>query len=331
LGLIGTNGSGKSTLLKILCQVMYPHSGRVEARGRVGALIEVAAGIHPQLSGRENIYIYGALLGLSRKDTAERFDEIVDFAEIGHAIDRQVKFYSSGMKMRLGFAVAAFLEPDVLLVDEVLAVGDAQFQRRCLTRMREVLNAGTTLLYVSHDLATVEATCARAMWLERGVVRADGPVREILSNYREAIEQQAADDLRQEGDVQVAKLVVTSGDGDEPRTGEPLRLRFDLEAMKTFEGVMHVGISDGPASPVINAQRNVSLSSGTTSVQCEFEDLPVSRGRYYVWVAFVSGRREILPWSPAAQFDVVGPDLDPVLKGVVRVAPVYAAATWKIE
>ncbi|MCZ7535464.1 MAG: ABC transporter ATP-binding protein [Acidimicrobiia bacterium] len=134
VGLIGTNGSGKSTLLKLLTRVMYPHSGQIEAHGRAGALIEVASGIHPLLSGRENIFLYGTLLGLPRRDVANRFDAIVDFADIGHAIDRQVKFYSSGMKMRLGFAVAAFLEPDILLVDEVLAVGDSSFQQRCLAR-----------------------------------------------------------------------------------------------------------------------------------------------------------------------------------------------------
>ena len=162
VGLVGSNGSGKSTLLKILHRVMYPYAGSVEVVGRVGALIEVRSGIHPQLTGRENIVpVRLAPRAWPPTAVASRFDEIVAFAELEQAIDRQVKFYSSGMQMRLGFAVAAFLEPDVLLVDEVLAVGDAAFQQRCLDRMRYVLTQGTTLVLVSHDLAAVEATCAR--------------------------------------------------------------------------------------------------------------------------------------------------------------------------
>jgi ABC-type polysaccharide/polyol phosphate transport system ATPase subunit len=331
LGLIGVNGSGKSTLLKILCRVMYPHSGRVDVEGRVGALIEVAAGIHPQLTGRENIFIYGALLGLSRRDTAKRFDEIVEFAEVGHAIDRLIKFYSSGMKMRLGFAVAAFLEPDILLVDEVLSVGDAQFQRRCLTRMREVLEGGTTLVYVSHDLRTVEATCKRAIWLDRGLLREDGPVRDVLTNYNAAIEKQAALDLQGDGDVRVCELGVSTPDGGSPHTGEPLQLRFVVDSLTAADAVVHVGISEGPATPVLHSSRSVALSAGETMVQCRFDDLPLANGRYYVWVGISRGRRDLLAWSPAAQFDVIGPDLDPAPQGVVRLAPVFSATTWKVE
>ena len=153
IGLVGVNGSGKSTLLKIINRVMFQHSGRIETSGRLGALIEVVTGIHPDLSGRENTFIYGSLLGLTRKEVAKRFDAIVAFAELEHAIDRKMKYYSSGMKMRIGFAIAAFLEPHILIVDEVLAVGDSSFQQKCLERMREVLQSGATLILVSHDLA----------------------------------------------------------------------------------------------------------------------------------------------------------------------------------
>ena len=158
--LVGANGAGKSTLLKIISRVMYQTAGRLEIAGRVGALIEVRAGITPLLTGRENIYVTGSIMGLKRRDVARRFDEIVAFAELEDAVDRQVKYYSSGMQMRLGFSVAAHLQPDILLVDEVLAVGDATFQQRCLDRIRAVLSEGTTLLFVSHDLAAVEATCS---------------------------------------------------------------------------------------------------------------------------------------------------------------------------
>ena len=157
VGLMGPNGSGKSTLLKILTRVMYPYAGRLEVSGRVGALIEVRAGIHPQLTGRENAFLYGSLLGLNRRQVQQRFDEIVAFAQLEDAIDRQTKFYSSGMQMRLGFSVAAFLEPDILLVDEILAVGDSSFQQRCLERMSAALAEGVSLVFVSHDLAAIEA------------------------------------------------------------------------------------------------------------------------------------------------------------------------------
>ena len=179
VGLFGTNGSGKSTLLKILTRVMYPTAGDLRIRGRVGALIEVKAGIHPDLTGRENVFLYGSILGLRRAEIAARFDDIVDFAELSDAVDRQLKFYSSGMSMRLGFAVAAFLQPDILLVDEVLAVGDATFQQRCLDRMRAVLNEGTTLVFVSHDLASIEAIATRGIWMHYGEIAADGPVRAV--------------------------------------------------------------------------------------------------------------------------------------------------------
>ncbi|MGZ4105603.1 MAG: ABC transporter ATP-binding protein, partial [Actinomycetota bacterium] len=146
IGLVGVNGSGKSTLLKMINRVMFQHSGTIETSGRLGALIEVISGIHPDLSGRENTFIYGSLLGLTRKEVARRFDDIVAFAELEYAIDRKVKYYSSGMKMRIGFSIAAFLEPHILIVDEVLAVGDSSFQQKCLERMREVLQSGATLI-----------------------------------------------------------------------------------------------------------------------------------------------------------------------------------------
>jgi len=191
VALIGANGSGKSTLLKILNGVMDPYAGHLDVHGRVGALIEVRTGIHPQLTGRQNVYIYGALIGMSRREVAQRFDAIVAFAEVEQAIDRHVKFYSSGMQMRLGFAVAAFLDPDVMLVDEVLAVGDAWFQQRCLDKLREMMTNGTTLVFVSHDLAAVQASCQRGVLLEEGRVVADGPVDSVLERYRMAVEQSA--------------------------------------------------------------------------------------------------------------------------------------------
>ena len=328
LGLMGANGCGKSTLLKILTRVMYPYAGGVDAVGRVGALIEVTAGLHTELSGRENIFLYGSLLGLSRREVTHRFDDIIAFAELEQAVDRQVKHYSSGMKMRLGFGVAAFLEPDVLLVDEVLAVGDASFQQRCLARMREVLAQGTTLVYVSHDLPTIEATCARGVWMERGVIRLDGPVRDVLSEYRRSVEAGAELQLRDDGDLRVVKVGV-SGEGDRlPHTKEPLTASIVIEAARDMQGRLFLGVTEGPGTPVLLVSRDVHFDEGKTSVQCRIEELPLPRGRFYLWMG-VFGKRADLPWGPAAEFDVVGPDLETAPRGIVRLAPVYAEAKWE--
>jgi lipopolysaccharide transport system ATP-binding protein len=183
LGIIGPNGSGKSTTLKIISRVTNPWSGTVRTRGRIGSLIEVKSGIHPELTGRENVFLYGTILGLSRKEIRRRFDEIVDFAELGRFIDTPVKKYSSGMEVRLGFSVAVHLEPDILLIDEVLAVGDASFQRRCLTRMDELRANGQTLVFVSHVLEDVQRLCPRIVYIERGRVKADGPAKQVVKQY----------------------------------------------------------------------------------------------------------------------------------------------------
>src|ERR1700734_66818 len=175
LGLIGINGSGKTTLLKIISGVTYQSAGTCQVEGRLGALLSVTSGIHPDLTGRENVFLYGAVLGMRRKLSRERFDQIVEFAGLTEAIDRQVKYFSLGMQMRLGFSIAAFLEPDILLVDEVLAVGDANFQQKCIQRIEEVVRQGTTLVYVSHDLNSVEATCKQAMWLADAAGQGAGP------------------------------------------------------------------------------------------------------------------------------------------------------------
>src|SRR5918996_4313134 len=311
IGLIGANGSGKTTPLKILSQVMYPYAGRVEVDGRVGALIEVRQGIHPDLPGRGNVYITGSLLGLRRKEVAQRFDEIVEFAELEDAIDRQVKFYSSGMQMRLGFAVAAFLEPDVLLVDEALAVGDATFQQKCLDRMRVVLRQGTTLVFVSHDFAAVEATCERGIWLRQGEVEADGPIREILGGYRQSIEEAAEADHRVEGLVHRMKAEASGANGGAPRTQEPFEIRTVVESSEPRAGRIFLGVSEGPAMPIFVLRRDVQLNGIETAVRCSIPRLPLPRGRYYVWAGIYDAPgRELLPWHPIAHFDVVGPDLD---------------------
>jgi lipopolysaccharide transport system ATP-binding protein len=183
LGIVGRNGAGKSTLLKVLTRITTPTAGRVEIRGRVGSLLEVGTGFHPELTGRENIYLNGAILGMKRREIDRRFDAIVEFSGVERFMDTPVKRYSSGMYVRLAFAVAAHLEPEILLVDEVLAVGDAEFQRRCLGRMEELGSSGRTVIFVSHQLPAVAQLCDRAIQIDTGRVVADGPPAEVIANY----------------------------------------------------------------------------------------------------------------------------------------------------
>jgi lipopolysaccharide transport system ATP-binding protein len=183
VGIIGRNGAGKTTLLKVLSRITQPTEGRAVLRGRVGSLLEVGTGFHPELTGRENVYLNGAILGMSRADIAERFDEIVEFAEVGRFLDTPVKRYSSGMQVRLAFAVAAHLEPEILIVDEVLAVGDVAFQRKSLGKMGDVAGEGRTVLFVSHNMSIVTRLCDRGIWLELGHIAGQGPMERVVGQY----------------------------------------------------------------------------------------------------------------------------------------------------
>jgi ABC-type polysaccharide/polyol phosphate transport system ATPase subunit len=332
VGLIGINGSGKSTLLKILARVMYPYAGSLEVAGRVGALIEVRAGIHPDLTGRENVYLYGSLLGLPRREVTKRFDAIVGFAEVEQAIDRQVKFYSSGMQMRLGFAVAAFLEPDILLVDEILAVGDSSFQQKCMQRMGEVLAQGTTLVFVSHDLAAVEAACTRGLWLHDGVVAADGGVRDVLGAYREAIEESAQSGPVSTGPVRLLKTVVSGEDGAMPKTQAPLDLALVVASDAARSASICVGVSDGPATPLFLVRRELELAAGESEVRLTISSLPLPRGRFFIWVSILDAAgRDVLTWHPTTHFDVAGPELDASPRAVMRLGPIHVDASLEVE
>ena len=187
LGIIGRNGAGKSTLLKILTRITTPTSGRAEIRGRVGSLLEVGTGFHPELTGRENVFLNGSVLGMKRQEIQTKFDEIVEFSGVEQFIDTPVKRYSSGMSVRLAFAVAAHLEPEILLVDEVLAVGDAEFQQRCLGRMEDLSNSGRTVVFVSHQMQAVAQLCDRAILLEKGSVVLDGPSGDVVAQYLQSV------------------------------------------------------------------------------------------------------------------------------------------------
>jgi lipopolysaccharide transport system ATP-binding protein len=254
LGIVGRNGAGKSTLLKVLARITEPTAGRVELYGRVGSLLEVGTGFHPELTGRENVFLNGAILGMRRAEIVEKFDEIVAFAELEKFVDTPVKHYSSGMYVRLAFAVAAYLDPDVLIVDEVLAVGDAAFQKRCLGKMHDVTRQGRTVLFVSHNMAAVKSLCDRALLLEGGRIAREGEVNGVVDAYLSAGSQLggtgfiAADAPRSgTGEVRVRRVELL-GAGGEPLSqlyfGQPLRVALTLEVTREVDdAVVGIGFS----------------------------------------------------------------------------------------
>jgi lipopolysaccharide transport system ATP-binding protein len=238
VGIIGRNGAGKSTLLKILSRITQQTSGEITLRGRVASLLEVGTGFHPDLSGRENIFLNGAILGMGKAEIRRKFDEIVAFAEVEPFIDTPVKRYSSGMYVRLAFAVAAHLEPDILIVDEVLAVGDASFQKKCLGKMREVSSREhRTVLFVSHNMPTIQALCERVVWLDEGRVKEDGPAAQVALRYLAAVNDLATADLSvrtdREGDgsVRLTGVTVSAADGGSLITSSSrLKIVLDYES-----------------------------------------------------------------------------------------------------
>jgi lipopolysaccharide transport system ATP-binding protein len=242
LGVIGGNGAGKSTLLKILSHITEPTEGRVEIWGRVRSLLEVGTGFHGELTGRENIYLNGAILGMSRAEIKSKFDEIVEFSEISRFLDTPVKRYSSGMYVRLAFAVAAHLEPEILLVDEVLAVGDAAFQKKCLGKMGEVASEGRTVLFVSHNMATVLALCSEVVWLDAGRIASRGGTKEIVGKYMESARSEnivplvERKDRGGSGDVLLTSISISSaregGDGLSIRCSDRLRVELAYRARR---------------------------------------------------------------------------------------------------
>jgi len=243
VGIIGRNGAGKSTLLKVLSRITYPTSGEVKINGRVASLLEVGTGFHDELTGRENIFLNGSILGMRKREVEERFDAIVDFSGVEQFIDTPIKHYSSGMRLRLGFAVAAHLEPDVLIVDEVLAVGDAGFQKKCIQAMEGLRNSGRTVLFVSHNLAAVENLCSRGIWIDAGKIRMDGAAKDIIASYMSSFvgERVSGSDLSGarnrlgSGEIRYTRLETLSPDGTPCaiiRSGDGLVLRFHYHAEK---------------------------------------------------------------------------------------------------
>ena len=297
VGVIGRNGAGKSTLLKILARVTTPSAGHAQIRGRLGALLEVGTGFHPELTGRENVFLNGAILGMKRAEVARKFDEIVDFAEIHKFIDTPVKRYSSGMYVRLAFAVAAHLEPDILIVDEALAVGDFAFQRKCLGKLQAQAGSGRTVLFVSHNIGAIRMLCSRCLMLEDGSVVLDGPSDTVIEKYVEQLGQKSA--ARPAGPLQPD---VGAGFLLHPRDplgdltifcGEPIVFDFDIEAEQPPRDA-RVGVSLRVTTPtgeylvtmdsVVQRAGWIQGEEKVWNVRCDLGRLPLNEGAYFVWV-----------------------------------------------
>jgi ABC-type polysaccharide/polyol phosphate transport system ATPase subunit len=239
LGIIGQNGAGKSTILKLLYNITTPTKGEIRINGRLAALIEVASGFHPELTGRENIYLNGALLGMKRREIAAKLDSIVDFAGVAAFIDTPVKRYSSGMYLRLGFAIAAHLDPDILLLDEVLAVGDADFQAKCIARINQLRNGGTTIVFVSHNLSAVESLCDRVFLLRQGEIYKSGSARQVISDYEQLLTQMPASapthltNVSESSEAEILSVALLNSEGRTTTmfpAGDPVRVEVEYMA-----------------------------------------------------------------------------------------------------
>jgi ABC-type polysaccharide/polyol phosphate transport system ATPase subunit len=341
VGLIGRNGSGKTTLLRIVAGIIKPTAGRAQAEGRIGSLLELGAGFHPDFTGRENVFLNGAIYGLRRADIRQRFDEIVAFAELEHAIDRPVRTYSSGMTVRLGFAIAAFLDADILLLDEVFAVGDEAFQRKCFGRIFRFKQEGGTIVFVSHDASAVERLCERSVLLDSGRVAFDGPTREAVARYRRALADETdpaerGAGLREwgSGEATISSATLIGTEGAERLqflSGEPFALRV---AVATTDGVppprLQLELRDDAGTLVAGQavdlrQLGWTRADGEQTVRFDIGSLPLADGRFHLRLGLTdeSGERLYHQLDDALVF-VVYPGGEE--RGFVRFA-----GSWALE
>ena len=358
LGIIGANGAGKTTALKLLSRITRPTSGHIHIDGRVSALIELGAGFHPDLTGRENIYLNGVILGLTRKEIDKKLDDIIAFAELEKFIDTPVKRYSSGMYARLGFSVAAHTNPDVLLIDEVLAVGDTNFRQKCYDFIHSFVNSGHTTVFVGHDLYAIEQLCQRLVWLNEGRIIEIGNPSRVLEQYLAFMETKLEETSVEEVDqsrlqdtkVNIAQLRVGDADGRDRkvfRAGEDITVSVEYETLRPIERPHFcIWISDTPApSPIFAANMMVDDSAperieGRGVLQCTFRNVPLMPRVYYVWVeVWGSDRAELLfRWQRLASFHIVDPSLVEDIelrRGAVRFAkahgPIRVPYEWRLS
>jgi lipopolysaccharide transport system ATP-binding protein len=317
VGIIGRNGAGKSTLLKILSGITEPSAGYADIYGRIGSLLEVGTGFHAELTGRENIYLNGAILGMKKAEIERKLDEMVAFAEIDKFLDTPVKHYSSGMYVRLAFSVAAHLEPEILLVDEVLAVGDMAFQRKCLGKMDDVAQEGRTVVFVSHNMGLLQTLCERGIFLHQGGVYTDGTITEAVDAYLQTLEQARSHDLSKRTDRKgrgqvklIGAEVANHESSSNLKTGHPARFVFSVNAIVPGMGC-NFFIYDTIGQPITSFQSKVSGPDDTydptndLKFVCELDELLLLPGRYRIDVAIVGDNSLQDFIEAAAVFEVV--------------------------
>ena len=314
VGVIGRNGAGKSTLLKVLSRITEPTSGRGIIRGRVSSLLEVGTGFHPELTGRDNIYMNGTILGMTKKEIDRKFDEIVDFSGVEKFLDTPTKRYSSGMQVRLAFAVAAHLEPEILIVDEVLAVGDASFQAKCMGKMQEVANGGRTVMFVSHNLASVRALCKRGIVMQSGTVQCDASIDEAIACYVGSLQERSgigvADRTDRGGNGQ-ARLLSADAVGEQSTiaTGAPIEFRFTFQSgVPEVQCVFTIYDDRGDALLMFTSQRAISTDQihdpDGKQLVCTIDELSLLPGDYRLNVALKSGDQTLDHLEGAVCFTV---------------------------
>lgn len=318
VGIIGRNGAGKSTLLKVLSRITEPTSGRAVIRGRVSSLLEVGTGFHPELSGRENIYMNGTILGMTKKEIDRKFDEIVDFSGVEKFLDTPIKRYSSGMKVRLAFAVAAHLDPEILIIDEVLAVGDAEFQTKCLGQMKDAAYSGRTIMFVSHNMAAIRDLCSRAIYVDNGAIREDATVEIACDNYIHQMNSYSQtplanrNDRQGTGDVRLTQVFAKGHDGTHGivTAGHPAEFTFEFQPALPSIGVVFTiydgngtaittFCSDGSPNEAVGRKKNIS------AVSCLTGDFLLRPGEYRINVGLRSGTNYHDHITSAAHFVVV--------------------------
>lgn len=352
LGIVGSNGSGKSTLLKMLNGIILPDKGQIRIKGKVGALIEVGAGFHPLLTGRENIYVNGAILGMSRADIKSKFDSIVDFAGIGDFLDMPVKNYSSGMYVRLGFAIAAHMEPGILLVDEVLAVGDVNFQKKCFKFIEEtILGKGIILCFVSHSIYTINRLCSKALLLHNGDIQYYGDSKGVVPSYYRSMRttaaggssapNQAIDERQGAGEVRITKVEMMDGTGaaaSSISTGDPVEFRFHLRVARDMNLIPQAFLKISDLSGTVIAysmipgdkKDTMNLKKGDNILSCTYPSFYLMPGSYVLDIKLGGGDdiiQDILP--EAKRIEVIGADA--VFETTGANGMVYLQNEWHTE